>query len=75
MHKAKKIKTQFPNEQHWSYRGGTIEKYPSVCGRRKGNWHWSVCGVNGWVDNKEQAKAAIDRLLSLAKQILDAEKP
>lgn len=71
--KAKKIKTGRLNEQLWSYRGGFVEKHPSIAGRRKGNWRWCVCGAGGWVDNKVQALEKIDRLLAEAKKILDAE--
>lgn len=74
MHKAKKINSPGRSDQCWQYRGGFIEHLPRLAGRR-GNWSWAVCGARGWSNNKSQAKEAIDRLLSLAKQILDAEQP
>jgi hypothetical protein len=74
MHKATKIKSPVGSQQCWDYRGGYIEHLPRRSGERRNNWYWQVCGARGWVDNKSEAKAAIDRLLRLAQEILDAEK-
>lgn len=75
MHKAKKVSsTGHMENERYEYRGGFIERFPSVTGRRSGNWEWGVCGVVGWVDNKSEAKDKIDRLLAAALVILQSEQ-
>ena len=55
------------------YRGGYIEKHPSITGARKGNWRWDFGGVGGWVDSATKAKAKIDSILSEAAAVLCRE--